>query len=307
MLRNWLGLPPGPWPLDHYTLLGLPAGSGDPREIEPLVLARMERLRQHQLLHPELVTEGMNRLAQALICLTDPASRASYDADLGLAPTVKVDKADRAATESDDLESRAYRLIRDDEPRVVHKEKVVEAELVSPPIPPWQPRRKRDLYQRLARIRWLLSAWEKLKTVVGNPSETLDDRPAIALLFLLGVEEVRPIIGSLPEVFGVPGRPGGLVGAFLGESFLLQAIRLLPMDQRQALAIDWRRGDQALREERFRLREWIETHRLKRRRSRRLRFARRLFLWLIRTPELLLVVLAAAIGIRMWILWRRQL
>ena len=35
-----------------------------------LATDRMERLRGYQLLHPELVTEGMNRLAQALICLT---------------------------------------------------------------------------------------------------------------------------------------------------------------------------------------------------------------------------------------------
>jgi hypothetical protein len=44
----------------------------------------MDRLRPHQLLHPELVTEGMNRLAQALICLTDPVARAVYDAELDL-------------------------------------------------------------------------------------------------------------------------------------------------------------------------------------------------------------------------------
>jgi hypothetical protein len=44
----------------------------------------MDRLRTHQLLYPELVTEGMNRLAQALICLTEPADRAAYNAELGL-------------------------------------------------------------------------------------------------------------------------------------------------------------------------------------------------------------------------------
>src|SRR5262245_6776032 len=44
----------------------------------------MDLLRRHQLLHPELVTTGMNRLAQALICLTDPASKTAYDTELGL-------------------------------------------------------------------------------------------------------------------------------------------------------------------------------------------------------------------------------
>lgn len=85
LARSWLGLPPGPWPPDHYALLGLPRGQSDPAAVEPLVLDRMDRLRRHQLLHPELVTEGMNRLAQALITLTDPAAKSLYDAELGIA------------------------------------------------------------------------------------------------------------------------------------------------------------------------------------------------------------------------------
>jgi hypothetical protein len=84
LLRSWLGLPPGPWPPDHYALIGIPAGSMDAPEVERMVLERMARLRSHQLLHPELVTEGMNRLAQALICLTDPAAKAAYDAEIGI-------------------------------------------------------------------------------------------------------------------------------------------------------------------------------------------------------------------------------
>ena len=83
-IRSWLGLPPGPWPPDHYTLLGLAPGRSDPAAVEPRVLERMDLLRRRQLLQPELVTEGMNRLAQALIVLTDPIGKAEYDAGLGL-------------------------------------------------------------------------------------------------------------------------------------------------------------------------------------------------------------------------------
>ena len=86
LLRSWLGLPPGSWPPDHYTLLGLTPGRVDLATIEATVLARMELLRPHQLLHPDLVTEAMNRLAQALICLTDPVARAAHDAELGIGP-----------------------------------------------------------------------------------------------------------------------------------------------------------------------------------------------------------------------------
>ena len=35
----------------------------------------MERLRRYQLAHPDAVTDAMNRLAQALVCLTDPAAK----------------------------------------------------------------------------------------------------------------------------------------------------------------------------------------------------------------------------------------
>jgi hypothetical protein len=90
LLRSWLGLPPGPWPPDHYALLGLATGAVDPVGVERTVLERMGRLRSHQLLHPELVTEGMNRLAQALVCLTDPIAKPAYDAELGLSSSLPV-------------------------------------------------------------------------------------------------------------------------------------------------------------------------------------------------------------------------
>ena len=90
LLQSWLGLPPGPWPPDHYALLGLPPGSCDPILVEHRVLERMAQLRPHQLLQPELVTVGMNRLAQALVCLTDPAARTAYDAEIGI-PTIQQD------------------------------------------------------------------------------------------------------------------------------------------------------------------------------------------------------------------------
>ncbi len=91
LLRSWLGLPPGAWPPDHYVLLAISPGVVDAAAVETLVLARMDKLRQHQLLHPELVTEGMNRLAQALITLTEPAGKAAYDADLGLPAATAVE------------------------------------------------------------------------------------------------------------------------------------------------------------------------------------------------------------------------
>jgi hypothetical protein len=82
LICAWLGLSVKTWPPDHYTLLGLPPGESDPALIEQRVHERLERLRCYQLAHPELVTEAMNRLAQAFVCLTDPAAKQEYDQQL---------------------------------------------------------------------------------------------------------------------------------------------------------------------------------------------------------------------------------
>lgn len=85
VLCGWLGLNPEHWPPDHYALLGLQPGESDPVRIEQSVHERMSRLRCYQCSNPELVTEGMNRLAQAFLCLTDPRAKANYDAGLASA------------------------------------------------------------------------------------------------------------------------------------------------------------------------------------------------------------------------------
>src|SRR5436309_15184643 len=75
----WLGLPAKTWPPDHYTLLDLDPGESNPELIEQRVHERLERVRRYQLAQPELVTEAMNRLAQAFVCLTDPVAKQAYD------------------------------------------------------------------------------------------------------------------------------------------------------------------------------------------------------------------------------------
>lgn len=82
LVCKWLGLDAACWPPDHYTLLGLTPAEADPRRVEEHVHERLMRLRAYQLNHPEQVTEAMNRLARACICLTDPAARRAYDASL---------------------------------------------------------------------------------------------------------------------------------------------------------------------------------------------------------------------------------
>ncbi len=82
LICRWLNLPPGSWPPDHYTLLGFNRGEGDALRAELVVQERMQYLRQFQLTHPELATEAMNRLAQALLCLSNAQEKAAYDQQL---------------------------------------------------------------------------------------------------------------------------------------------------------------------------------------------------------------------------------
>ncbi len=73
ILCNWLDIKD--WPPDHYALLGLKQGEKDLASIEHQVQERMAKLRCYQLCHPDEATEGMNRVAQAFITLTEAISR----------------------------------------------------------------------------------------------------------------------------------------------------------------------------------------------------------------------------------------
>ncbi len=76
LICEWLGLPAGTWPPDHYRLLGLEPGESDAERIEQRVHERLEAVRHYQMAHPEQATEAMNRLAQAYVCLTDAVQQA---------------------------------------------------------------------------------------------------------------------------------------------------------------------------------------------------------------------------------------
>jgi hypothetical protein len=84
LICSWLRLSPGTWPPDHYRLLGLQLGEDNAELIEQHVHERLDTVRRYQMMHPEQATEAMNRLAQALVCLTEPSSKKSYDAQLGI-------------------------------------------------------------------------------------------------------------------------------------------------------------------------------------------------------------------------------
>jgi hypothetical protein len=258
------------------------------------------------------VTEGMNRLAQALICLTDPAARAAYDAALGLPeeasvvagstvrdPELLLDQPPASrpyeVVEGEQSEPMplppAYEVVWEDDPprpRPAYEVvEVVEAELVARAVGPWQPATRRELFARLAAVRRFVAAWQNLKPFLGDPRESLT-RPARVLMLLDAMVEARPLLGSLREVLGESVPAGGMVTVLLAQPLFLHTFRLLLPDQRRAVAIDWRRGEAALTREYARLRDLVRTGRPVRRRSRRCRVVG----WLVRTPEVALAVFA---------------
>lgn len=310
-IRTWLGLPPGPWPPDHYALLALAPGTGDFAEIESRVLDRMEQLRAHQLLHPEAVTEGMNRLAQALVCLTDPVARAAYDRGLGIAPPpfeLVEDELLEVAPDAPVEAPKPQRATQQNLPyEVVEPElppfEVVEGEEGAPTQAPavevspsgWKPApgkpgklKRRTIYKRLAALRRAVRAWEALRPVLGDPNEALST-PVAVLLFLRALADARGVLPRVTFVLESGLRPGGAVVALVRLPSALPTVRGLLPSQRKAVARDWHTGYQLLLGERARLRE------LARRPHNKRRTGAEFFRLLRHTPELLLVALALAL------------
>ena len=132
-----------------------------------------------------------------------------------------------------------------------------------------------------------------MEPVAGDPREPLD-RPVRVLTLLEAAAEVRPLLDSLAGLVGGPGRPGGLVAALIRQPLVVYTFRALLPGQRRAVAVDWRRAEQELAREYARLRELVRSGRPLRRRGRT---PWRLVRWLARTPESLLLILAAAVVI----------
>jgi hypothetical protein len=160
----------------------------------------------------------------------------------------------------------------------------------APPAPPAPGDRvaRRWIYSRLALVRKALRAWEQLRPVLADPREPFD-RPARVLLLLEAVGDVRPLLPQLHELIRAGG-PGGLVVAIITQPSLCDTVRSLLPEQRQAVAIDWRRGQVELQREYRRLRGLSRAGREPRTGPTGWRVLVR---WLGRTPEVILVLLAA--------------
>jgi hypothetical protein len=266
LLLQWLNLPPGPWPPDDRALLGLAAGPIDAAQAESNALARMEQLRPHQLKHPEIVTEGMNRLAQALIALSAPADSNSPTESLrkpvakahpkpkpkpaaspfpavDLAPTApQVPAPTRVAEEPVLLEA----------PVIVEAEVVVAAPLPALPLPaleavpaglveipeiPLADDRRKG-YRRIAYLRRLLRAWQALQPVVAVPSEPLASAEMVYRT-LVGFADLRLLLRRGRARYHALDLAGASVLALAGQAHAVLVLRELLPGQRQVVAMDW--------------------------------------------------------------------
>ena len=260
-LLNWLSLPAGAWPPDDRTLLGLPSGPLTALEVETRALAQMERLRTHQLVHGDLVTEGMNRLAQALIALTDEANLANRPAPKPAATTVDfILDADLLAGKSKGpviLEAEVVSSGPKMSSRVAaRKPKPPRKPIPAPapaapvepavsvpdvePVPPgtaYSPAERRKGYVELVALRRLLKSWEKLQPYIAAPSESLT-APSAVFGFVDSVRECRRGVAIDGDVawFEDPGRT---VLGVVQNPLALPIFRALLRGQRQDLATDW--------------------------------------------------------------------
>jgi hypothetical protein len=145
---------------------------------------------------------------------------------------------------------------------------------------------RRWIYTRLALVRKALRVWEQLRTVLADPREPFD-HPARALMLLEAVGDVRALLPQLRGLLGARG--GGVVLAVVSQPSLFDTLRSLLPEQRQALAIDWRRGQVELQREYRRLRGLSRAGREPRTGPTGRQVLTR---WISETPELILVLLA---------------
>ncbi len=314
LLQQWLSLPAGVWPLDDRVLLGLPPGAVDAALAEQNALARMETLRPHQLLHPELVTEGMNRLAQALIAVSVPPPAAAKPAslfdelpDLGqpqpqafafaeplplpLPSPVVVDYegADDEVVEAEAVNLPPPPVVPPPRPLVqLEADPLVLADDDLPPPPAGATATRTDrrkLYRDLAFLRRLRVAWERIGPVVGVPTEPVQSAEAVFLVLVTRQELLR-LFDTRPDLTDDLDRGGRLVFAVFAQPHAAAVLRDLVPSQRAAVAADWAAGRVGLFARYAGLRRHIRTMRPKR---WGIRFAGRFGRFFRHNPEWVLV------------------
>jgi len=94
--KDWLGIPEGERPPDHYTLLRLVKFEDDEEKIRRNYSKLNAHVRKYATGQYSIQSqELLNELAKAMLCLTDPIRKSEYDASLGRAVEDKPDAVQR--------------------------------------------------------------------------------------------------------------------------------------------------------------------------------------------------------------------
>jgi hypothetical protein len=328
LICEWLGLPGETWPPDHYRLLGLEPGESDAERIEQHVHDRLDAVRHYQMAHPEQATEAMNRLAQAYVCLTAPASKKAYDAVLfGTAPAVALALAV--------AESPAAKPERPDPlawlfgpalprsllatppplqrlpalPSLAETPKPADAEEPKEPVDPLiaaaqlsKPARrglgaKRALYGRVVATRKLSRIWGRLGMYIEPVQRRLSrsvDGPELERL----LQEMTSLLERFPRLIGEAGQPGYLLVTLSLRDDVIRGFQALDAAQREAISRDWAAGRKLIAAHRDFLRQEIRTMRKRSWKQRLLGEIRDIVTDQPTTIFLLLSL--AALGVSLW-------
>jgi hypothetical protein len=305
-------------------LLGLEPGEDNAALIEQRVHQRLDAVRRYQMMHPEQATEAMNRLAQAFVCLTEPAAKRLYDAALLGVPPAEPSLAPEPVPETRDPLAWLYSTEQASATATATAPPLLDVLPAEPddatipptaPAPPPEPldpvieaaraspqaRRglatKRALYYRIARTRQLLGVWNRLGKYLAAPTRRLGRQSeAKDLVALMG--EVESLLQGFPRLLGEAGQPGYLVIALVHVGDTLKSFQTLSPSQREALSRDWQNGQKLLLAHRDFLRQEL---RAMRKRSSMDRMVRAVRSFLNDHPGALLVLLALlALNLAIW-------
>jgi hypothetical protein len=277
LLCAWLGLPKTGWPPDPWTLLGLSRDVHDLPTIEERVQDRMTKLRTYQLSFPEEATEGMNRLAEAFLKLTETCAKSAPAASAPAVPKSRpaVSKDETSVMTQTKLDWRAEPPpVRQENtaslPEVLLEDETAGDEVLvaKPFVAPAKPQRGaidsvhvRELAEesdeatsnvgtieavihRVETTRRLLHAWDKIGKQIKFTSKKITAKESEQ--FARRFEQITEVMKNYPAFLGHPGKPGYRVVVLARLKIPLPIVRAMTAEQREELLFDWQVGRQVL-------------------------------------------------------------